>query len=342
MNFESWLQAGMVLQTKAGFILGEGDVSQKAMACEGFYKNDFFLKQKSYWYKPKNICKLSSKEFFQKLQAFDYKKTPQLKLVKQISFVDFQNLFFQAQNKIKQKVFKKVVPRFFEHLQGRIQVLNLLQNLFSNRHVSSQGYLYGCWQPQGGFLGFSPEILFSFDKTNKLQVEALAGTTQKDASSLFQNPKEVEEHNIVIASIKDALKELSWDSYSTKEICFGALKHLHTPMQARLGSLNFEDLVHRLHPTGALGGYPKKQAWDWLQKQNKHEQARFFGSPFGMFNGRNQGFCVVAIRGLAWSDKEVFLGAGFGLTKDSKLQKEWQELLLKTQQIKKMFHLKVS
>ena len=52
-----------------------------------------------------------------------------------------------------------------------------------------------------------------------------------------------------------------------------------------------------------------------------------------------KGFCLLALRGVEWDSKGFQLGSGCGLVESSILQREWKELSLKRDQIKKFFGL---
>ena len=64
----------------------------------------------------------------------------------------------------------------------------------------------------------------------------------------------------------------------------GPIRHLKTSAKLKLKKdISFQKLCALLHPTPALGGFPKKLAWDLLLKWEKAEDfSRFgFGAPFG-------------------------------------------------------------
>lgn len=70
----------------------------------------------------------------------------------------------------------------------------------------------------------------------------------------------------------------------------------------------------------------------WLALLERLGSRKRFGAPFGALNETGQGICWVAIRGLQWFGEgtgRVLLGAGCGVTSQSELAREWNELLLK-------------
>ena len=336
-DFSPWLKEGSLLETDTGFILGQGPFVLNHFPLKGFYSNNFFLDNHSPWHQAKKLHFLNKKDFYKLLLAHKSSKQNKLKYQTRFSFIKFQTLFEQALQQIKQKKVEKLVPCLYETLTGEIQILELLkQACLNSKH--QKRYLYGMWSPDKGFIGSTPELLFSYNNPS-LKLHALAGTAPLYHSSLLQSQKELKEHRIVIKSITSNLANFSLKTGATQEVCFGNLKHLQTQIQGRCSRLCFNSVVKQLHPTAALGGFPKQASLEWLKLAPFIRKNSMFASPFGFFNGKDQGFCVVAIRGLEWNKKTIFLCAGVGLTEESNLQKEWQELLLKRNQINQLFQI---
>ena len=291
----------------------------------------------------KNKSLKSKKRFFTKAQAFqlnflDFNHTRNLNFFENSekpSFIQYQEVFFQAQQAIQRGLFQKVVPAFSENLDLKPDILFFLKNLFQKTYQMPHGFLYGVWNKKSGILGFTPEILFSLEG-NKFSTMALAGTGLYSGPSLLKDQKELKEHDFVIKSLKESLKAVvHWDKEVTREIPFPPLKHLHTELTGYLTQkINFESFCKKLHPTAALGGYPKKQAFEWLKNQISQTSRNFFGAPFGFFHSDKEAFCLVALRGLEWNEKRSMIFSGGGLLKESLLQKEWRELFLKREQVK--------
>ena len=326
----------------------------------GFFHPDFFLEKKQPWIFPKKI-------FFTTRASLEHQlydavtKNPSIpvmkrpmsqpaprrhshqpqKTMKQPSFTEFHTVFAGIQQKIKQGYLKKGVPVFFETIIKEVCVLTFLKTLFQKTtSISQEGFLYGAWNANGGVLGFTPETLFSFSGKN-ISLMALAGTAPWPGPDLFHDPKEIQEHQWVIQSLKEALgRTVNWNVSHTKEKKFGSLKHLHTKIEGVLKApVDFTLLCRKLHPTAALGGFPKQAAMCWLRENSQQKNRGHFGAPFGFFDGKNKGFCLVALRGVEWDSQGLRLGTGCGLVENSILQKEWRELILKRNQIKQFFQM---
>ncbi|MCY4512207.1 MAG: chorismate-binding protein [Bdellovibrionales bacterium] len=358
IDFQSWLKEGLILQTNTQILLGEGPLLTSNRPGQGFFHPDFFFEKKKPWIFPKKtfsttrtlieqwlddaITKhpsIAKKPIFHQTHREDFHQ-PQ-KITEQPSFTEFHTVFAQLQQKINQGILKKGVPVFFENRNEKIPFPYLLQALLKKTAtINREGFLYGIWNSKKGLLGFSPEMLFSFSE-KELSLMALAGTGPWLGPSLLHDPKEMQEHQWVIQSIKESLKDLAiWNDSPTQEKKFGSLKHLHTKIKGTLKQpADFTFLCKKLHPTAALGGFPKQAALHWL-KETPHQKNRgYFGAPFGYFDGKTNGFCLIALRGIEWNPQGLQIGAGCGLVKNSILQKEWRELTLKRNQIKQFFHL---
>lgn len=340
-SVSAWLKEGFILQLDSGvFVLGEGPFQTSLKPARGFYYRNFFShKEAVCWFLPSNVQYLSRKEVESLL---DYKvKSPSLGTLQAElpNFSEFQEIFHQAQNQINQKKFSKVVVAFFEKIQHELKLRCYLKKLFRNtKKHASQGFIYGYWKNQQGILGFTPETLFSV-RGSQFKTMALGGTSSKANSDLFLDNKEVQEQQFIFQDIEKTLSSLvKWKSKKSYEKEFFNLKHICTEMEGEVMSIfNFSIFCDKLHPTSALGGYPKEEALSWLAKQASQRERKVFGAPFGFFNGRDQYFCIVGIRGIQWDKYQVYVGSGCGLVLESILEKEWRELYLKREQIKDFF-----
>jgi isochorismate synthase EntC len=48
---------------------------------------------------------------------------------------------------------------------------------------------------------------------------------------------------------------------------------------------------------------------------------------------------LVAIRNIQWQDEKIRLGSGCGIVKSSQIEREWQELKLKRESVKRMLSI---
>ncbi|MGI1805697.1 isochorismate synthase [Exiguobacterium sp. TDN 0502] len=195
-----------------------------------------------------------------------------------------------------------------------------------------------CFQPNAeeAFIGATPERIV-FKQGNRLDTAAVAGSAPRHqveemdealGQSLLQDQKNRMEHAIVADSIERTLR-----SFSERLDCPDApillknrhIQHLYTPITAQLKTdVTLLQLIEKLHPTPALGGEPKQQAVEAIQKIETFERG-WYGSPVGWMNGQDDGEFIVAIRSGLFTERAVILYAGCGLVEGSHLDSELAE-----------------
>lgn len=250
-------------------------------------------------------------------------------------------------SRIDKGEFQKVVPIVCEELEFerelRVEMFPSVTSPAATVNQKNQ-FSYGFAFADEGLVGVTPELLFEVDG-EVLKTMALAGTGPVDGPDLLQDPKEVREHKIVVEHI---LKELAdWgvcEVGTTVERAYGVLKHLYTPITLKFDLIkqpSFTELVARLHPTAALGGWPRAAAVRWLESQEFHFGRGRFGAPFGFKKG-DHCKAVVAIRCLQWQGRRANVCVGCGVVEGSKALNEWRELALKREAIYHHLRLPVS
>jgi menaquinone-specific isochorismate synthase len=97
--------------------------------------------------------------------------------------------------------------------------------------------------------------------------------------------------------------------------------------------------VRRLHPTAALGIFPRSvEAFSRLRQFPTQFRRRSFGAPFGLVFEKTV-FIVVGIRSFFWRDSQIEIFSGCGVTEKSQFEEEVEELELKRESVKRMFKL---
>lgn len=194
-------------------------------------------------------------------------------------------------------------------------------------------------------IGASPELLFEVEPDGVVKTMAVAGTRRVapgSAAALEGSAKERGEHEAVV---EDLLAQASrWGSAErgpTEVRRFGDLQHLVTGIAVSPAAPpDFTELVRALHPTPALGVYPRGAAGTaWLASIDPDEARRRFGAPFGIRWPSGAGRVAVAIRNLQYHDGHVEIWAGCGVVPESRYDAEWQELLDKIQAVRTMWNV---
>ena len=211
--------------------------------------------------------------------------------------------------------------------------LHTLHNL-RKRHPDAISFAINPGGP-GTFVGATPEILIR-KRGRFVDTVALAGTTQRGSDqdqdrrlgeALVRSAKDNTEHAAVVTAIRAALRPVCDRLLVQARPRLRRLAdvvHLETPINATLsGREHVLRLVERLHPTPAVGGYPRA-ALDWLAASERLERG-FYAAPVGWVGPDTDGVFAVALRsGLIGADRATaFVGAG--IVGDSRAPEEWRE-----------------
>lgn len=191
-------------------------------------------------------------------------------------------------------------------------------------------------RPHHAFLGATPELLAAVSG-EWLQTMALAGSAPRGATlaederlaeDLLNSHKDRHEHTLVVDALRQRLAPITCglDVPDVPVIMkLNNIQHLYTPVQGRLHSPNgVLPVVETLHPTPALGGWPRDLALDFIQK---HEQTPrgWYAAPVGWIDHNMDGAFAVAIRSAVIQRRRSWLYAGAGIVVDSRPAREWRE-----------------
>jgi menaquinone-specific isochorismate synthase len=213
-------------------------------------------------------------------------------------------------------------------------------------------YAYGFFQPApesaGGspefIIGATPELLFDLQDGRRLSTMAVAGTRRLGwgtaTGALEGSVKDRAEHQSVVDDLLEQLAVWGVPSASGLEArSFGQLEHLAVDIRLQATEwLDFETVARRLHPTPALGVYPRNdEGTAWLAGLDPRGERRRFGAPFGLRWPTGSGRAVVAIRNLQYHDGQLEIWAGCGVVPQSRYDQEWQEVLDKMQAVRALW-----
>ena len=306
-----------------------------------FYVSDFFLDDVHPWRHPAEWEELSFAELAARFEEHD---APEIEW-EPLALDAFAPMFASAQEAMQRGDFYKIVPVLFEH--GRfVRRGNWWRALLSQLSLLPPGLrAYGYSYNKHGMIGATPEVLFE-GEVRGYRTMALAGTrTVAHAEELLRDPKERLEHRLVV---DDIVRRLA--PFGNVEIGpLGLLRlpqiaHLMTPIFfAETGGsekMSFAEMVRRLHPTAALGVSPRTQAGErWLREADRGVKRKTFGAPFGIEREDRSALALVAIRNVEWHGDAVRVGSGAGLLPESRLEREFEELRQKRDQVKSLFGL---
>ncbi|MCX8064154.1 MAG: isochorismate synthase [Candidatus Hydrogenedentes bacterium] len=250
------------------------------------------------------------------------------------NFEEWQRLVFLALESISLGEFKKIVmsreTTFISHRElDAVKILSKIGAYCENAYTF-------CFYPvpERAFIGMSPECLFRVISTY-LETEALAGTASKNRGevgetklSLLNSPKELYEHSVVVDAIRESLEPLTTRvEYDETPRIFELpnLYHLYTHFRGVLrGNVSRGQVLESLHPTPAIGGYPRDPALKWLRENEPIDRGVYSG-PVGWVSYDSAEFCV-GIRSALVQRNEISLYAGAGIVEGSTPDSEWNEL----------------
>jgi isochorismate synthase len=241
---------------------------------------------------------------------------------------------------IRQRVIDKVVLAREERLLAE-SPFSPFSTLSRLRQFDSTATIFAMQSGGAWFLGASPERLVRLCD-NRVDVTCLAGSigTGRDederrrlAGRLLASEKDREEHEIVVRSTMSALAEVcevvTRLPGTPRVAAARSVQHLETPVSAQLSEAgNILDLVERLHPTPAVGGFPAERALSIMRELEEIDRGWYAG-PFGWTALDGSGEFVVAIRSALLSGRMASVFAGSGIMADSVPAAEYEETSLK-------------
>ena len=258
---------------------------------------------------------------------------------------EFTQIFTHTQQLISQGQIDKAVPSVFAKAEAQITPATLVKFFISMATLPGHLHVYGIWQGGEGTLGATPEILYE-KKGQQIFSMALAGTmskaTQVRGEMLLKDKKELHENKLVVEDIRLQLRALGRVQVEPVRLLeLPTLWHLITRIELHLEEeMDPIDLVKRLHPTPALGVAPRNFGWRWMKEWPQQELRQRFGAPFLMKADVDHWICLVAIRNLQWDRRQLLIGSGCGLVRESELEREWLELFYKRESVKKILGIK--
>ena len=178
----------------------------------------------------------------------------------------------------------------------------------------------------GTWLGSTPEKLLS-GSGNRWQTVALAGTRYPHSGNVSWDDKNLREQHLVTSYILNQLSTFQITPeikgpYTAKA---GNLAHLKTdflfslPDTSKLGTL-----LKALHPTPAVSGLPKMEAFRFIEEHEGYDR-RYYTGFLGMLAPTAETNIYVNLRCMEIGESSLTLFAGSGLIASSICRDEWRE-----------------
>ena len=190
----------------------------------------------------------------------------------------------------------------------------------------------------GTWIGSTPEIILSGQHPN-WQTVALAGTmpVQNDETTPTWSPKNQKEQLIVSEYIQQVLK--TFKSKATLKGPYtaraGHLIHLKTDFQFKLKDVDhLGDLLDALHPTPAVCGLPKQEAYQFILENEGYDRSYYSGI-IGWLDPKEITHLYVNLRCMHVTETITTLYAGGGILPSSNVEAEWEETQIKMNTMRK-------
>ncbi len=254
--------------------------------------------------------------------------------------MSWQSAVATAVSIINHGTIEKVVLAREERIRASspLSALAALRRLRDTRSGSTQ---FGFQAGGSWFIGATPERLVRLG-LGHVDVTCLAGSIAigssaddraRLAKALLASQKDREEHEIVVRSTMAALQEVcehvSRLPGTPRLAQARSVQHLESPLTAELPRPgHILDLVERLHPTPAVGGYPRDRALALMRELEEIERGWYAG-PVGWADLEGDGEFAVAIRSAVVSGQSASLFAGCGIVAESDPAAEFEETRLK-------------
>lgn len=225
---------------------------------------------------------------------------------------------------------RKSTFRFSAALDG-VDMLRRLQ-------MADQQTYHFCFQfsPGLAFIGATPERLYRRSR-EEIFSEAVAGTRPRGNSpaadrkyyrELLRSEKDIREHRFVLESILKSFRQLCRIVEAPEELSvlkLSKVQHLYSRVRGILEpGADDGRILSLLHPTPAVGGFPKLAALREIDALEPFDRGWYAG-PVGWMSAASAEFAVAIRSGLVEEDR-IHLFSGAGIVPGSSPDKEWQEI----------------
>ncbi|WP_400242910.1 isochorismate synthase MenF [Niallia sp. JL1B1071] len=214
---------------------------------------------------------------------------------------------------------------------------SVLKNLIQQQ---SNGYIFALEAHDKCFTGASPERLVKKEGDTVFST-CLAGSISRGnnkeednalAEELLTDSKNREEHNYVVKMIKNAMQEVctSVEMPANPQIMkMRDIQHLYTPVSGKVKETeSLISLIRLLHPTPALGGFPRDVALEVIREVEGLDRG-LYGAPIGWLDYEGNGEFAVSIRSGLLHGNSATIFAGCGIVADSDPELEYIETAIK-------------
>lgn len=198
---------------------------------------------------------------------------------------------------------------------------------------------YRLWM-KDHFVCFSPETFIQI-RDQKIYSFPMKGTIDDNipnaASVILNDGKELSEHYTIVDLIRNDLNLVA-KNVTVEQFRYiqsikrqkGALLQVSSVVSGKLETHWNErlgDIICQLLPAGSISGAPKKKTVEIIQNIETHPRG-FYTGVAGIYDGNSLDSCVL-IRYIEERNRKYFYKSGGGITAQSEVQKEYDEIFQK-------------
>lgn len=259
-------------------------------------------------------------------------------------------------NYLFEKTTLKKEPISFENYKQKFDILqehiacgnSYLMNLTSKTKIDTTFSLDEIYEKshakfklkfKDDFVCFSPERFVKI-KNNKIYTHPMKGTIDSKISNasakILGDMKEMAEHTMVVDLLRNDLgivsKKVRVEKFRYLDLIKAGDKELYQVSSKISGELDenwnekIGDIIVSMLPAGSITGTPKKKTVELLKEIEGYKRG-FYTGIFGIFDGKSLDSAVL-IRFIE-KDKngQLFYKSGGGITCDSNVESEYQEMI---------------
>lgn len=239
-----------------------------------------------------------------------------------VSYNDTYNVFMDA---LETGVFKKLVLSRSSTVKAPSD-LSLYKTFQKLALGHPDEFIFLCHTPESGtWMGCTPERMLT-KAGEQWQTVALAGTRKEDSEAGWDE-KNKHEQLIVTEYLEEQLLSLGIAAKKgeVETIQAGHLLHLETVLTFDLPpTVSVGKLLDRLHPTPAVSGFPKKEAFRFIM-HNELNDRRYYSGYLGCIDIKGSTDLYVNLRCMQLAHGQLRFHAGGGLLTTSEMLSEWEE-----------------
>jgi len=258
------------------------------------------------------------------------KKDCKITSIKPISFKKYKKAFEEVIEEIKNGNTYLLNLTFKSEIKTNCSLLEIFQN------ANAPFKLYF----KNKFVCFSPERFVKI-KNDKIYTYPMKGTIKATIPNarekILNDIKEMAEHTMVVDLLRNDLgiigKKVKVNKFRfIDEIQAGNKKLLQVSSEIEATISNWQknwlNMLLKMLPAGSISGTPKKKTIEIIKRVENYERG-FYTGIFGITDEKTFLDSAVIIRYIEKKEDKLFYKSGGGITIDSNLKKEYEELIHK-------------